>query len=156
MSDYKTGFGEVVFNSWIGLENIVRIQAAHSAEAVMEIYLLVDNFECKIEYRDVTIKDEMSGYAFTSTGAVAVSSFTFCGDALLSSISLLNQSFSTADIDSTGDYECAIKYGGGWWYKDHVDCTRGFLTGTMDGSGKDNFWFNANGINEVAVQLRFI
>ncbi|KAK6187205.1 hypothetical protein SNE40_005283 [Patella caerulea] len=153
--EYEEGFGSVPANRFIGLKNVRHLLNNSGTKTTLDIHLVQNNItECNLYYD----KFQLLGpsYAMYLDGFISGTSLN-CYNSLLGNADLNGTNFSTYDFDFTGSNQCATRMGGGWWFANNVECTRGFLTGTMDGSGTDNFWkdnFGEATLKLIAVDLR--
>ena len=108
---YKTGFGHLSGNFWLGLEKIHRL-----TNAIQGAMLRVDlrHWNGKngyAKYHLFRVSDEHHKYRLT----VGV----YSGNAN-DSLSTHNEMYFTTfdqDNDKASTYDCAANYGGAWWYK---------------------------------------
>ncbi|XP_066271538.1 microfibril-associated glycoprotein 4-like [Branchiostoma lanceolatum] len=106
---YKTGFGDLRGEFWLGDDNLARL----TAQDVYELRVDLEDFEgnsAYAKYSSFRVEDEIHKYRLTVEGYSGTA-----GDAMTMHNS---QFFSTLDKDndSTGSYHCAQTYKGGWWY----------------------------------------
>lgn len=109
-SDYKTGFGDLAGEFFIGLEKL-----HHMAKAEPQVlYIQLEDFDGQLRYAtydDFKVGSEQESYALQSLG-------NFGGD-IDDALSLNEgQKFSTYDRDNDNDeaLSCAESFRGGWWY----------------------------------------
>ncbi|XP_050405664.1 fibrinogen C domain-containing protein 1-like [Patella vulgata] len=146
-TEYEEGFGVHLRNKWLGLEKLMKVIAIPSSQINIHVNLYSFESKCKSLYKDVNFGNGID-YEFSSRFD---NEDPHCGDSLANAS---GQPFSTYDNDHT-THNCASRFGGGWWFADDLNCTRSFLTGTMDGSGTDNFWLdNLQGHNLVKSIIR--
>ncbi|KAK6169765.1 hypothetical protein SNE40_020754 [Patella caerulea] len=138
MQEYRNGFGIVPNNRWIGLERIYEIinTPADPPSFNIIVYMIrSDDSYCQTYFYNFDLSDAGTGYRINYDTSLHNSDFGGCG------IPFGRNRFSTIDDDRTGSKSCPRTYGGGWWFNEDpaVDCTNGFFTGTMNGSGVDNY-----------------
>ncbi|XP_028140671.1 fibrinogen-like protein 1 isoform X1 [Diabrotica virgifera virgifera] len=113
--DYKFGFGDLMGEFWIGLENIHLMTAFESSELLVEL-TDTDKKNYYAQYSSFSIGNEKDGYILNKIGG-------FSGDAGNSLIGHYNQKFTTFDVDQDQDSDgnCAQKREGAWWYNNCID-----------------------------------
>ena len=131
-TDYKSGFGNLEGEHWLGLDNMYLLTHQSSAPPQLRVDLAdwegntsfakYDQFSVGAEDSDYTLS--VSGYRSASTA----------GDSLTSHN---GQRFSTPDRDNdmaitSPAAHCAVYYHGPWW---HRYCYQSLLTGTYYTSG---------------------
>ncbi|XP_033725980.1 fibrinogen-like protein A isoform X1 [Pecten maximus] len=106
---YKTGFGDLSGNYWLGNDNIFTLTQAPCILRI-EVESLNDTFGY-VEYSSFQISSEVEGYALSVSG--------FTGN-ISDGLSTSNGfKFSTLDRDNDKDDDrsCAEGRGGAWWYR---------------------------------------
>ncbi|XP_050389865.2 angiopoietin-related protein 7 [Patella vulgata] len=156
LAEYEEGFGNVASNKWLGLQNVLYLLDNPNSTYTLGVHLYKSNASmCISNYYNFTIGNKSTSYKLDIGGYTDVE--IPCGDSLTGFINLNNNPFSTYDADDTGDLECPKRFGGGWWYGSHFGCTSGFLTGTMDGSGIDNYWNeNMSDVSLTQIYLKLL
>ncbi|XP_071952044.1 ryncolin-4-like [Antedon mediterranea] len=116
---YKTGFGSISSEHWLGNDNIYRITSAGHFELRIDMTTF-DNESAYARYGTFRIGNEGTNYKLMIG--------TYTGDAGDSLSFHNNQQFSTSDRDN--DKSCAVTYKGGWWYaKCHASNLNGLYLG---------------------------
>ncbi|XP_072393588.1 microfibril-associated glycoprotein 4-like [Diabrotica undecimpunctata] len=107
--DYKFGFGDLMGEFWIGLENIHYMTAFEIGELLVEV-TDTDKKNRYAQYSSFSIGNEKDGYILNNLKG-------FSGDAGDSLSIHLNQKFTTLDVDQdTNSGNCAQMFEGAWWY----------------------------------------
>ncbi|KAK6168041.1 hypothetical protein SNE40_021946 [Patella caerulea] len=136
-AEYEHGFGNVRLNHWVGLKNILAFSKNRPYQRI-EFHVHKSDWSlCVTEYNYFRLGEQSDNYYFR----VSYAGNAHCGFLDQAMVDQNNQ-FSTYDADYTGSNRCGQRFGGGWWFDDTLNCTTSFLTGTMDGSGVDNFWLD--------------
>ena len=122
-NDYKSGFGQLTGEFWLGNDKIHRLTAARSSSMRVE---LEDWNEVKVyaKYNRFNIGDEQAQYRLE----VGLYSGT-AGDSL---VYHNNMAFTTKDRDNDRERRenCAVAWTGAWWYKNcHVTNLNGRYLG---------------------------
>ena len=123
--DYKNGFGNLTGEHWLGLEKLYRL----TKNGVWQLRVDLEDFSgntAYAEYSNFAIGDESTSYTL-SVGEYSGTA----GDSLTVHA---NMAFSTYDQDHdkrSVSIGCAVRYKGGWWYKNCVHCN---LNGLYFGS----------------------
>ena len=142
-NEYKSGFGILNGNFWLGLENIHRL-AGPGKGAILRIdlrHMSNRNDLRYAEYSTFEISDETNGYSIKVSG--------YTGDAGDSLIYHNNMKFTTKDRDQDLLTEnCAVLREGAWWYK---SCLQSNLNGIFPGTtfiSSSNYmcWTHLNGL----------
>ena len=127
--DYKSGFGDLTGNFWLGLEKIHKLAGPGKGSILRVDLKHVSNASHLIfaEYTTFEISDEGTGYKLTVGGHSGNA-----GD----SLSRQNgKKFSTKDKDQDTWYEnCAVACEGAWWYS---DCYDSHLNGVFPATASD-------------------
>ncbi|XP_064536572.1 fibrinogen-like protein 1 [Drosophila montana] len=119
-AEYRSGFGDLDGNFFIGLEKIYRMTNSQPHE----LYIYLQNFEDEIRfarYDNFSIASEDDAYQLKVLGKYSGDA----GDALMLT---RNMKFTTFDRDNDKrDFDnCAIERHSGWWYS---QCARSNLNG---------------------------
>ncbi|XP_019614569.1 PREDICTED: ficolin-2-like [Branchiostoma belcheri] len=106
---YKTGFGDLRGEFWLGNDNLARL----TAQGDYELRVDLEDFEGNSAYAKYSyfrVENEFHLYRLTAVGYSGTA-----GDALAVHDSMF---FSTKDRDNDNphDTHCAQTYKGGWWY----------------------------------------
>ncbi|XP_071952057.1 uncharacterized protein [Antedon mediterranea] len=120
---YKTGFGSINSEHWLGNDNIYRITSAGHFELRIDMTTF-DNESAYARYGTFRIGNECTNYKLMIG--------TYTGDAGDSLSFHNNQQFSTSDRDNDvySDKSCAVQYKGAWWYaKCHASNLNGLYLG---------------------------
>ena len=138
--EYKTGFGEMDGNFWLGLEKIHRLTQIASHE-VMFVMTNHENETFIAKYDLFKVDSEATDYQLEI--GQYINSESNAGDSLHIH---KNQKFSTYDHDNDIDPKenCAVEHHGGWWYK---HCHESNLNGRYYNGDYGNY----NGSNPSAV-----
>ena len=137
-NDYKSGFGQLTAEFWLGNDGIHRLTAARPSTLRVE---LGDWNGVKVyaKYGKFNIGDEQAKYR------LEVGSYSgTAGDSLRTGFNLNNMAFSTKDKDyDIYPYgNCAVQFTGAWWYK---SCHNSNLNGKYLGNKYDNrgaMWYH--------------
>ncbi|XP_050511907.1 microfibril-associated glycoprotein 4-like isoform X8 [Diabrotica virgifera virgifera] len=107
--DYKFGFGDLMGEFWIGLENIYHMTAFDRNELLIEL-TDTDKNTSYAQYSTFSIGCEKDGYPLKELTGYSGNA----GDSLTSHI---NAKFTTLDVDQDKDPgNCAQNHEGAWWY----------------------------------------
>ncbi|XP_050511909.1 microfibril-associated glycoprotein 4-like isoform X1 [Diabrotica virgifera virgifera] len=107
--DYKFGFGDLMGEFWLGLENIYHMTAFDRNELFIELTETHKNISYA-QYSTFSIGCEKDGYPLKELTGYSGNA----GDGLKYH---LNAKFTTLDVDQDKDGgNCAQKYEGAWWY----------------------------------------
>ncbi|KAI8517396.1 negative regulation of lipoprotein lipase [Branchiostoma belcheri] len=108
-ADYKTGFGRVEGEHWLGLDKIYNLTSQNSYELYVELQDWEGNFTYA-KYGTFRVGDEGTDYTLTIGG--------YSGDAGDAMSYHNGRKFSARDDDNDRDSSrhCAQYYAGGWWY----------------------------------------
>ena len=124
-NEYKSGFGNLNGNFWLGLENIHRL-AGPGKGAILRIdlrHMSNRNDLRYAEYSTFEISDETKGYSITVSG--------YSGNAGDSLIYHNGMWFTTKDRDQDEwPKNCANENRGAWWYN---ECQYSSLNGVFPG-----------------------
>ena len=129
-TDYKSGFGNLSGEFWLGLDKIHRL--TKSSNKILRFDLRdFDGNSRYAEYRTFTVGDEASGYVLASGyySGTAGDSFTHHS----------GRQFSTKDIGPVRG--CATTHKGAWWY---AGCHYSNLNGIYYKGTHESF---ADGVN---------
>ncbi|XP_028142963.1 microfibril-associated glycoprotein 4-like [Diabrotica virgifera virgifera] len=107
--DYKFGFGDLMGEFWIGLENIYHMTAFDRNELLVELTETNKNISYA-QYSTFSVGCEMDGYPLKELTGYSGNA----GDGLANHIGM---KFSTFDVDQDkSPVHCAQIYEGAWWY----------------------------------------
>ena len=112
-TDYKTGFGDLKGEFWLGLDKINRLTTANGSGQRNSLLIDLEDFEGNKRYAKYTtfrVLDSSNNYRLDVGG--------YSGDATDSLQRHNNMMFSTKDRDNDiyAQGQCAVLYKGGWWY----------------------------------------
>ena len=133
-NDYKSGFGQLTAEFWLGNDKIHRLTAARPSTLRVELEDW-NGVRVYAKYDKFIIGDEQALYrldvdAYSGTA----------GDSLLRQgiFNLDNMAFTTKDKDNDGgsDVNCAVLYTGAWWYN---ACHNSNLNGNYHGREKNDY-----------------
>ena len=109
-NDYKSGFGQLTAEFWLGNDKIHRLTAARPSTLRVELEDW-NGVRVYAKYGKFNISDEQAKYRLE----VGLFSGT-AGDSLANQN---NMAFSTKDIDNDRwGNNCAVRWTGAWWYRD--------------------------------------
>ena len=144
-NDYKSGFGQLTGEFWLGNENIRRLTASRPSSLRVELedwsgvkaYAKYGRFSIGVEQAQYPL--DVGSYSGTAGDSLARHN---------------NMAFSTKDRDndSSGGRNCAVDWTGAWWY--HA-CHHSNLNGKYLGEKNDNQglrWHHFRG----TLSLKFI
>ena len=131
-TDYKSGFGNLEGEHWLGLDNMYLLTHQSSDPPQLRVDLAdwegntafakYDRYSVGAEDSDYTLSE--SGYQSASTAGDSLKTFNGYHN---------GQRFSTPDRDNdVWSYNCAVYYHGPWWHK---ACYYTLLTGKYYTSG---------------------
>ena len=126
-NDYKSGFGQLTAEFWLGNDKIHRLTASRPSSLRVELEDW-NGVRVYAKYGRLSIGDEQAKYR------LEVSSYSgTAGDSLAYHN---NMAFSTKDRDSDIDSRknCAVRYTGAWWYN---HCHHSNLNGKYLGNKND-------------------
>ena len=125
-NDYKSGFGQLTAEFWLGNDKIHRLTASRASSLRVELEDW-NGVRVYAKYGHFNIGDEQAKYR------LEVSSYSgTAGDSLAFHN---NMAFSTKDRDNDKESSnCAVTYTGAWWYK---GCYRTNLNGKYMGNKTD-------------------
>ena len=126
-NDYKSGFGQLTAEFWLGNDKIHRLTAARPSTLRVELEDW-NGVRVYAKYGKFNIGDEQAKYR------LEVGSYSgTAGDSLAYHNKM---AFSTKDRDNNIDSRnCAVDYNGAWWYK---SCYRSNLNGNYLGNKHDD------------------
>lgn len=139
-NDYKIGFGDKHGSYWLGNENIWNLTRHNTYQLRIDL-IAQDGMTGYAEYAPFSIENEALQYKLHIGG--------FRGN-VGDSLTYHNQmKFTAKDRDNDGikKYNCADRYGGGWWYR---NCHSSNLNGIYlnDEYGKGLNWKSWRGHSE--------
>ena len=126
-NDYKSGFGQLTAEFWLGNDKIHRLTAARPSSLRVELEDW-NGVSVYAKYGKFNIGDEQAKYRLKvgSYSGTATDSLTYHN----------NIAFSTKDRDhDNGGSNCAVRFTGAWWYK---NCQHSNLNGRY--LGKQHNW----------------
>ena len=126
-NDYKSGFGQLTAEFWLGNDKIHRLTAARPNTLRVELEDW-NGVRVYAKYGKFNIGDEQAKYR------LEVGSYSgTAGDSLAYHNKM---AFSTKDRDNNIDSRnCAVEYTGAWWYK---SCHNSNLNGKYLGNKRDS------------------
>ena len=126
-NDYKSGFGQLTAEFWLGNDKIHRLTAARPSTLRVELEDW-NGVRVYAKYGKFNIGDEQAKYR------LEVGSYSgTAGDSLAYHNKM---EFSTKDRDNNlSPRNCAVEYTGAWWYK---YCHHSNLNGKYLGNTRDN------------------
>ena len=139
--EYKTGFGDLHTDFWLGNENIHQITSSGSYE--LRVEMKYKGKSAYARYGHFSIAGERENYAL-SVGDYSGTA----GDSLI--VYHKGQQFTTRDRDNDGSFQlnCAEHVKGAWWYK---ACGKSNLNGQWQGPvRKGPFWYKFTKYNPVS------
>ena len=141
-TDYKSGFGQLTAEFWLGNDKIHRLTAARPSSLRVELEDW-SGVRAYAKYGKFNIGDERAKYR------LEVGSYSgTAGNSLLGSYNLNNMAFTTKDRDNDRwSGNCAVLYTGAWWYN---DCHNSNLNGKYLGQKNE---FKGVVWNEFRMQL---
>ena len=124
---YENGFGNLVFDFWLGLSKIHRLTEA-GVSNTLRIELGDDQGNTAYaEYSTFSIGDDSTEYTLTIAGYSGTA-----GDGITGRHDLNGQMFSTKDNDNDNSgSNCATGFIGAWWFN---RCSWSCLNGPFHGS----------------------
>ena len=126
-NDYKSGFGQLTAEFWLGNDKIHRLTAARPSTLRVELEDWI-GVRVYAKYGKFNIGDEQAKYR------LEVGSYS--GTAGDSTIQHNNMAFSTKDRDNDiWSSNCAVSFTGAWWYS---ACHSSNLNGKYLGRKSDN------------------
>ena len=138
---YKLGFGRLEGNFWLGLENIHHITQTEKHELLVTM-VDHDNTIFTAKYNLFKVGSSATEYQLD------LGSYVHAGSNAGDSLSIHDeQKFSTSDNDNdlSAVDNCAVKYHGGWWYR---NCHETNLNGRYYAGDYGNY----DGSDPAAVQ----
>ena len=129
-NDYKSGFGQLTAEFWLGNDRIHRLTASRPSSLRVELEDW-NGVRVYAKYGKFNIGDEQALYR------LEVGSYSgTAGDSITGSHNHNNMAFSTIDRDNDrSSTNCAVRCTGAWWYK---DCQHSNLNGKY--LGESNNW----------------
>ena len=128
-NDYKSGFGQLTAEFWLGNDKIHRLTASRRSSLRVELEDW-NGVRAYAKYGKFNIGDEQAQYR------LEVGSYSgTAGDSLASWHN--NMAFTTKDRDNdrSSSNNCAIRWSGAWWYE---NCHSSNLNGKYLGDKIDN------------------
>lgn len=151
--DYKTGFGVLEGEFWLGNDNLHRLTSECCHELRIDL-VDFDNKKGYAKYTKFSISAESTNYVLLAQG--------YSGDIGDSLAIHSGQQFSTKDKDNDNNGgPCASSWMSGWWY--HLICAKAHLNGRYNlnkhsQDSRNNFWYgwknNYNPIRFSEMKLR--
>jgi len=140
---YKTGFGSINYNHWLGLEKVHLLTSSQPYRLRVEMQQWRTNLWYSAEYWSFKIGDELndkyrldvSGYSGDAGDSLQYEG-EWNGDGLFGNYVHNGMSFTTFDQDNDrhASYNCAPDRGGGWWYN------RCFMACLTCNSANNEWW----------------
>ena len=130
-NDYKSGFGQLTAEFWLGNDKIHRLTAARPSSLRVELEDW-NGVRVYAKYGKFNIGDEQAKYR------LKVGSYSgTAGDSLgPGDHDLNNMAFTTKDRDNDRNgFNCAVRWTGAWWYK---SCHNSNLNGKYLGEKHDS------------------
>ena len=127
-NDYKSGFGQLTAEFWLGNDKIHRLTAARPSTLRVELEDW-NGVRVYAKYGKFKVGDEQAKYR------LEVGSYSgTAGDSIISAHN--NMAFSTKDRDNDiWSSNCAVRFTGAWWYS---NCHHSNLNGKYLGRKSDN------------------
>ncbi|XP_076088590.1 microfibril-associated glycoprotein 4-like isoform X1 [Mytilus galloprovincialis] len=151
--DYKTGFGNIAGEHWLGNDNLHFILRQRSYQVRLDLEDFAGNTSYAV-YSTLYVGDESTNYKLNLTGYYGTA-----GNSMVSTggTSLTGTSFSTRDRDNDlGEKNCAIIKGGAWWYH---SCSLANINGLY--SEKDSnravhwkLWRGKTGLKKTMMMIK--
>ena len=139
-TDYKSGFGNLEGEHWLGLDNMYLL--THQSSAPPQLRVDLADWEGNTafaKYDRYSVGDEDSDYTLSVSGYQSAST---AGDALTYHN---GERFSTPDRDNdVSSVHCAVTRHGPWWHRGCYNC---LLTGKYYTSGGPRYQPEPPGIN---------
>ena len=131
-NDYKSGFGQLTAEFWLGNDKIHRLTAARPSSLRVELEDW-NGVRVYAKYGKFSIGDEQAKYR------LKVGSYSgTAGDSLGTGLNLNNMAFSTKDRDNDiCSCNCAVDWTGAWWYR---NCQHSNLNGKYLGAKHVNVY----------------
>ena len=149
-TDYKSGFGNLEGEHWLGLDNMHLLTNLTGVTAQLRVDLA--DWEVNTSYAkydQFLVGDEDSNYTLSVSGYQSAST---AGDSLAYHN---GQRFSTPDRDNDASgHHCAVYHHGPWW---HRNCYSSLLTGKYYTSGgpwprpHGIIWYHWRGIHSLRI-----
>ena len=134
-NDYKSGFGQLTAEFWLGNDKIHRLTAARPSSLRVELEDW-NGVRVFAKYGKFKIGDEQVKYRLEvgSYSGTAGDSLTYHN----------NMAFSTQDRDNDGSSSnCAVLFTGAWWYnRCHSSNLNGKSLGNVKGNGQGVIWWH--------------
>uniref|UniRef100_A0A6P4DYU4 Angiopoietin-related protein 1-like n=1 Tax=Drosophila rhopaloa TaxID=1041015 RepID=A0A6P4DYU4_DRORH len=145
-NDYKSGFGNVTGEFFIGLEKLHRMTEARPHELYIKLGML-NGSTGYAQYDDFKIGSEEEWYELKNLGIYSGEA----GDALEYN---KNQRFNTIDRSYDPAYQCAYQFGA-WWHK---ACSYSKLNAKYykDGKGYDGIQWGPFQHDDWSISLTFV
>ncbi|XP_048750406.1 ficolin-2-like [Ostrea edulis] len=145
-TDYRSGFGDLLSEFWLGNENLHYLlnQGAYGMRMDMVDFVGTTGF---VKYSSVAVANESSNYRIELSGysGNVADCFTDANEGRIH-----NMQFTTYDVDNDAKIgNCAVMFKGGWWYN-ACHCTNPnglYLPENTDTPSKGiyhAFWSNTN------------
>ncbi|XP_050744557.1 ficolin-3-like [Drosophila biarmipes] len=111
---YRTGFGNLEGELFIGLEKLYQMTKDKPHELYIKLVDSMENID-HAHYDNFQIGSERESYELKSLG-------TFSGTTVDRMTANKGMKFSTYDRDNDlSYYNCALEFNGGWWHRDFED-----------------------------------
>ena len=130
-NDYKSGFGQLTAEFWLGNDKIHRLTASRPSSLRVELKDW-NGVRKYAKYGRFNIGDEQAQYRLEVGSYLGTA-----GDSLTGSHSHNNMVFTTKDRDNDRDsyINCAVEYTGAWWYN---GCHNSNLNGKYQTGGEND------------------
>jgi hypothetical protein len=126
--DYKTGFGNLNGEFWLGLDKIHRLTKNKTTTLRVDMEDWNGNSGYAL-YSSFVIANESDSYRLNVSGCSGTAGDSLTISSLSSNYINNGMKFSTLDKDNDmadPDWSCAVEYGGAWWYN---NCYESHLNG---------------------------
>ena len=128
-NDYKSGFGQLTAEFWLGNDKIHRLTTSRPSSLRVELEDW-NGIRVYAKYGRFSIADEQAQYR------LEVSSYSgTAGDSFIAGHNNMAFSKKDRDNDKISSLNCALRYTGAWWYN---SCHNSNLNGKYLGNKNDN------------------